>query len=185
MADATVRRSKRLSRVLRHRPDSIGITLDPHGWVDVDVLLVALAQHGEPLTRDQLAEVVATNDKQRFAWDVETDRIRAQQGHSVGIDLDLSPAAPPDVLFHGTAASSRDAILAEGLDRRGRHHVHLSPDVGTAQRVGARRGAHIVLRVDARRMAADGHRFWVTGNGVWLADAVPAAYLSEVSDPSA
>ena len=121
-----VRRSKRLSLVLRHRPDSVGIALDPHGWVDVETLLDAVG-----MTRDELSEVVDTNDKQRFTWDLETDRIRANQGHSVDVDLALEPAEPPDVLYHGTPLRNVASILASGLERRQRHHVHLSPDTET------------------------------------------------------
>jgi putative RNA 2'-phosphotransferase len=177
-----VRRSKRLSLVLRHNPGSVGVTLDAGGWVPVPALLSALAEHGWPMTRDQLAEVVDTNDKQRFEWDLEADRIRARQGHSVAVELDLPVVVPPDVLFHGTPTRNVDSIMASGLDRRRRHHVHLSADVATAERVGARRGAHTVLSVDAARMHADGHEFRVSTNGVWLVDAVPASYLSVHAD---
>lgn len=174
-----VSRSKRLSLVLRHRPESVGVALDPHGWVDVATLLAALAAHGAPLTRDDLDRVVTTNDKQRFEWDVEGDRIRARQGHSVDVDLELEPAAPPSVLFHGTPRRNLASIRESGLHRGRRHHVHLSADEETAHRVGARRGDHVVLRVDAAGMAAAGHSFWVSSNGVWLTDAVPPEHISE------
>ena len=173
-----VTRSKHLSLVLRHRPESVGVTLDRNGWVDVAVLLDALAAHGTAMTYADLDRVVTSNDKQRFEWDRDADRLRARQGHSVRVDLELQEQAPPDVLHHGTPRRNVDAILATGLDRRGRHHVHLSPDVATALRVGARRGPAAVLRVDAAAMARDGHRFWVSSNGVWLAEHVPARYLS-------
>jgi putative RNA 2'-phosphotransferase len=178
MQDADVRRSKRLSLVLRHRPDTIGITLDPNGWVGVTELLAALAGHGTAMGRDDLRRVVESNDKQRFELDAASDRIRARQGHSLQVDLALDPAVPPDVLFHGTPSRNLDSILASGLDRRKRHHVHLSADVETARRVGARRGDAVVLRVDAAAMARDGLTFWRTENGVWLTDAVPAGYLT-------
>jgi putative RNA 2'-phosphotransferase len=173
-----VRRSKRLSLVLRHRPASVGLTLDPAGWVAVPDLLAALAEHGWVISRDELAEVVDTNDKQRFEWDLEADLIRARQGHSVAVELDLPVVTPPDALFHGTPTRNLDSIMAAGLDRRQRHHVHLSADVATAERVGARRGAHTVLSVDAARMHADGHEFRVSTNGVWLVDAVPPTFLT-------
>jgi putative RNA 2'-phosphotransferase len=173
-----VLRSKRLSLVLRHRPENVGVALDAHGWVDVSVLLDALARHGDPMGRDELDRVVTDNDKQRFEWDVEHDRIRARQGHSVAVDLDLAPTEPPAVLYHGTPRRNLDAILATGLDRRRRHHVHLSADVATAARVGARRGRHVVLEVDAAGMARAGHVFLRTGNGVWLTDAVPPAHVT-------
>ena len=173
-----VRRSKRLSLVLRHRPESVGLVLDPHGWVGVPELLSALARHGLPLTRADLERVVRESDKQRFELERHSDRIRARQGHSVQVDLALRPTPPPPVLYHGTPRRNLDSILATGLHRRGRHHVHLSPDVETAARVGARRGKHVVLEVDAAAMTLEGLEFLLTGNGVWLTAHVPARFLS-------
>lgn len=177
--------SKRISLALRHRPDAIGIELDAHGWVEVARLLDALGAAGPAVTRADLVRVVASNDKRRFEIDAATDRIRARQGHSVPVDLDLAPATPPDVLFHGTPRRNVESILATGLDRRGRHHVHLSADVETAARVGARRGDFVVLEVDATAMAAAGHRFWRTENGVWLTDAVAPGFLLSPPPPPA
>ncbi|KUH38706.1 MULTISPECIES: RNA 2'-phosphotransferase [Streptomyces] len=174
-ARRTVKVSKYLSRHLRHEPERIGLVLDAHGWVPVDDLLHALARHGVPLSRAELEHVVASSDKQRFALD--GDRIRANQGHSVEVDLALPPAEPPAYLYHGTVAASLDAIRADGLRPMGRHHVHLSPDRETARRVGARRGRPVVLAVDAAAMHRDGHVFRVSANGVWLTDAVPPRYL--------
>ncbi|MEU9058223.1 RNA 2'-phosphotransferase [Streptomyces sp. NPDC048430] len=171
----TVKVSKYLSKHLRHEPDRIGISLDPNGWVAVDELLRACAEHGVTITRDDLDHVVAVNDKQRFT--VEGDRIRANQGHSVTVDLGLPPAEPPAYLYHGTVARALDAIRTEGLRPMNRHHVHLSPDRGTAVRVGARRGTPVVLAVDAGAMHRAGHLFHVSANGVWLTDSVPPAYL--------
>ena len=179
MSPADVKRSKRLALVLRHRPEAVGLTLDEQGWVPVERLLRALAEHGLTMTRADLRRVVDDNDKQRFEWDLDQDRIRARQGHTVAVDLALDPATPPDVLFHGTPARNLSSILATGLDSRGRHHVHLSADAATAQRVGARRGQPVVLVVDAAAMVAAGHLFWRTTNGVWLAEHVPAAFISE------
>jgi putative RNA 2'-phosphotransferase len=176
-----VRVSKRLSAVLRHRPGSVGLTLDPQGWVEVDTLLTALAAHGRPVTRAELDAVVAGNDKRRFAIVAGADgrdRIRASQGHSVPVDLGLPDEPPPERLFHGTAAGTVPAILREGLVRRGRHAVHLSADVPTARTVGARRSGPVALLVvDAGAMAAAGHRFQCSANGVWLTDHVPPAYV--------
>ena len=176
-----VRVSKRLSFVLRHHPDSVGLRLDPHGWVQVDALLAALAAHGLELSRAELDRVVATNDKRRFAYDGSGTRIRASQGHSVGVDLGYQPQRPPAELFHGTTRRFLEAILADGLLPGRRHAVHLSPDVATARTVGGRRGEPVVLRVDAAAMAADGAVFTRSANGVWLTDAVPARYLSLTS----
>jgi putative RNA 2'-phosphotransferase len=173
-----VRVSKRLSFVLRHRPDSIGLTLDEAGWVDVDRLLAALTAHGLPLSREDLDAVVAGNDKQRFAFDGSGTRIRASQGHSVAVHLGYAAVDPPAELFHGTAERFLPSILAEGLLPGRRHAVHLSPDVATARTVGGRRGRPAVLRVAAARLAADGGRFALSANGVWLVDAVPPGYLT-------
>ncbi|MEV8288008.1 MULTISPECIES: RNA 2'-phosphotransferase [Streptomyces] len=171
----TVKVSKYLSKHLRHQPERIGLTLDPNGWVEVDALLRATADHRFPVTRAELDHVVAVNDKRRFT--IEGSRIRANQGHTVEVDLDLPPAEPPAYLYHGTVARSLDAIRAEGLRPMARHHVHLSPDRETATRVGARRGRPVVLPVDSGAMHRDGHIFRVSANGVWLADAVPPRYL--------
>ena len=173
--------SKRLSYVLRHRPDAAGVTLDAHGWVDVDVLLAGLAAAGTAMTRADLDRVVADNPKQRFALSPDGRRIRASQGHSIDVDLGYAPATPPAVLYHGTAERHLASIRTTGLERRGRHHVHLSATVATARTVGARHGRPVVLVVDAARMAVDGHAFFVTPNGVWLVEAVPPSYLRESS----
>jgi putative RNA 2'-phosphotransferase len=170
-----VKVSKYLSRHLRHQPDRIGLALDENGWVEIDALLAAAAVHRFPFTRAELDHVVAVNDKQRFA--VDGGRIRAQQGHSVGVDLGLPPATPPAYLYHGTVAAHLAAIRAEGLRPMNRHAVHLSADRETATRVGARRGRPVVLSVDAGAMHRDGHVFQVSGNGVWLTAAVPPECL--------
>jgi putative RNA 2'-phosphotransferase len=144
----------------------------------VDVLLARLAAHGNPVARDQLERVVAENDKQRFAFDASRTRIRASQGHSVPVELDLQPAQPPDVLYHGTASRFLKSILASGLRAGNRQHVHLSGDVDTARKVGARHGFPVVLRVDTARMRADGILFYRSDNGVWLTGPVAPRYLS-------
>lgn len=171
----TVRISKFLSKYLRHRPDGIGLRLDENGWVGIDDLIRAAGDNRFPFTRAELDHVVATSDKQRFA--VDGDRIRANQGHSVAVDLDLPPAPPPAELFHGTVERHLDAIRSEGLLPMQRQHVHLSSDRETATRVGARRGEPVVLGVDAAGMHRAGHVFRVSANGVWLVDAVPSRFL--------
>lgn len=173
-----VRISKFLSLHLRHRPDRLGLVLEPGGWVAVEVLLAACARTGVRISRAQLEEVVRTSDKQRFGFDAEGRKIRANQGHSVDVDLQLAPAAPPAVLFHGTGERSVAVILREGLKKMGRHHVHLSADAETARKVGARHGRPVVLRVDAAAMLAAGFVFHQADNGVWLVEHVPPGYLS-------
>lgn len=172
-----IKASKYLSKHLRHQPERLGLTLEPGGWVQVDALLAACAANSFALSSEELQEVVARSDKQRFAFDATGERIRANQGHSVGVDLGLASTVPPDVLFHGTGARSVDVILREGLQRMGRHDVHLSADVATARRVGQRHGRPVVLEVAAAAMVADGLTFSVSANGVWLTAAVPPQYL--------
>lgn len=169
--------SKYLAAHLRHRPQRLGLVLDRGGWVGVDELLAASARDGFPVTRAELEHVVATSDKQRYAFDAAGLRIRANQGHSVDVELDLPAATPPEVLFHGTVERFMEAIRREGLRPMGRHDVHLSADEDTARRVGARRGRPVILRVDAAAMHRAGHAFRRSANGVWLASAVPPEYL--------
>ena len=172
-----VKVSKYLSKHLRHAPERLGLTLGPGGWVAVDELLRACAEHRFAVSAQELREVVEGSDKQRFAFDETGAMIRANQGHSVDVDLQLAPTAPPELLFHGTGEGSVGSILAQGLERRSRHHVHLSPDQETARRVGMRHGRPVVLTVAAGEMARAGHEFFVSANGVWLVDAVPPGYL--------
>ncbi|MDQ4068306.1 MAG: RNA 2'-phosphotransferase [Actinomycetota bacterium] len=181
-ARRSTRISKFLSRHLRHAPERLGLSLQPGGWADVDELLAACRRHGLPVSRAELDEVVATNDKQRFAFDSSGTRIRAVQGHSVPVDLGLEATVPPPTLFHGTAAGAVQAILAAGLRPMGRHHVHLSADPATARAVGRRHGRPVVFEVDAAAMNAVGRRFWRASNGVWLVDAVPVEFMSVRDD---
>ncbi len=169
--------SKFLSLVLRHDPGVVGVVLDPSGWVAIDHLVARCRAHGKTLTRELLETIVATSDKQRFAISDDGQRVRANQGHSIEVELNYAPAAPPDLLFHGTVASSLTAIRADGLRRMARHHVHLSLDLATARIVGARRGPPIVLTIAAGRMHREGLVFFRAANGVWLTDHVPAAYV--------
>lgn len=174
------RRSKLLSLVLRHSPQTIGLQLDAAGWAPTDELLACLARSGKAMSLAQLQAVVANCAKQRFAFSEDGRRIRANQGHSVTVELQLDPSTPPDALYHGTATRFLDAILAQGLQRQKRHHVHLSASVETASVVGRRHGKLALLRVDAARMVANGHVFYCSDNGVWLTDAVPVAYLQRL-----
>lgn len=176
-AKRLVRVSKYLSRHLRHDPRRLGLTLELGGWVPVDALLSAAARAGFGISRDELDMVIATSDKQRFSLSEDGARIRANQGHSVAVDLQLERADPPAALYHGTGSRSVDAIMREGLRRMRRHHVHLSADVETATLVGARHGPPVVFVVDAARMHADAHPFWRSANGVWLVQSVPPEYL--------
>ncbi len=171
-----IRISKRLSRHLRHDPAALGLTLAPGGWVAVDALVRALS-----ITREELDEVVEKNNKRRFAFDETGTRIRANQGHSVTVDLGLPDATPPDVLYHGTVAKYLDTIYREGLRPMNRHAVHLSATIETARTVGARRGKPVILRIDAAAMSAAGHTFQISANGVWLTASVPPPYLGHLA----
>ncbi|HEX4419347.1 MAG TPA: RNA 2'-phosphotransferase [Kofleriaceae bacterium] len=175
----SVQISKFLSLVLRHDPAKIGIELDDAGWTEVDGLLEACAAHGVAILPDELRHLVTTSDKQRFALSPDGTRIRANQGHSVPVELGLVAVAPPDRLYHGTVHEALDGIRARGLEKRARHHVHLSADAATAAKVGQRRGALFVLEIRAGEMARAGHAFYRSDNGVWLTDHVPVAFIDE------
>lgn len=172
------RTSKFLSLVLRHKPEAAHVTLDAHGWVAVEALIHGAHEAGVALDRALLEEVVRTSDKQRFAFSADGQRIRANQGHSVRIDLQLSPVQPPPMLFHGTATRFLASIRTHGLRPGSRQHLHLSSDAATATRVGQRHGTPVVLMVRAEAMHAAGHRFYQSANGVWLTDSVPPEHLA-------
>ena len=169
--------SKFLSLVLRHQPDELGITLDESGWTNVDALIAKMKGKGFHITKEILDHVVETNNKKRFAYNEDQSKIRASQGHSIEVDLAYTPQQPPDILYHGTAERFVDLILHEGLKKRSRHHVHLSSDKNTALNVGQRHGKPVIFEVASGRMHKDGIDFFVSENGVWLTDHVPANYL--------
>jgi putative RNA 2'-phosphotransferase len=169
--------SKFLSLILRHHPEKIGITLDENGWADVDELLAKMNAAGTAISKEILSEVVSANDKQRFAFNSNQTQIRASQGHSVNIDLDLKEQIPPAFLYHGTVAGFISSIQAEGLQKMQRTHVHLSADIATAQKVGSRRGKPVILTIQSGQMYKDGLQFFLSANGVWLTNHVPSVYI--------
>jgi putative RNA 2'-phosphotransferase len=175
-----VRLSKRLSLWLRHQPGEAGLTLDAQGWTEVDAVLAALARAELSIDWSTLLRLVEESDKQRFELSPDASRIRARQGHSVVVDLDWPRTAPPALLYHGTVERAMPAIFTEGLKPMRRHHVHLSPDIATATRVGARRGEPVILAICAAALAEAGQVFLLTDNGVWLTDHVPPSYLARV-----
>lgn len=174
--------SKFLSLVLRHKPEMIGLVLDENGWTDVPTLLHALSRRQMTLSLDELRHVVTTNNKQRFAFNDDFSRIRASQGHSVEVDLGYREKQPPARLYHGTTVRYVGDILEEGLKKINRHHVHLSADEATAIAVGERRGKPVVLGIRAGDMAAAGHQFFQSANGVWLTDHVPVEFIERGVD---
>lgn len=170
-------KSKMLSHWLRHQPGAIGITLDKRGWTDVDELIAKAAAAGTPVTHDELVQIVAESDKQRFTLSENGLRIRAAQGHSVAVDLNLPAKKPPPVLYHGTVSRFLASIRKHGLLPGTRHDVHLSITKETAMEVGARRGVPIVLVIETYPMVRAGIEFRCSDNGVWLVQSVPSKYL--------
>lgn len=175
-----VKVSKYLSRHLRHQPERIGITLSSGGWVSVNELLAACQKHRFSINREELDLVVELNDKQRFSFDSTGTLIRANQGHTVEVDLQLKPVVPPHILYHGTGHKAVDSILQTGLCKISRHHVHLSADIPTATTVGARHGKPVIFAIDAVAMHSSGYEFYCSDNGVWLVDNVPPEYLQNI-----
>ncbi len=179
--------SRFLSFVLRHKPDAIGLTLDPQGWASIDELLVKSDATGTRFSREDLLQIVATSDKKRFSISADGLRIRAAQGHSVTVELDLLPQEPPSMLYHGTATRFVKSILSAGLTPQARQQVHLSADEATAHRVGQRHGKPVIFKIEALRMHAKGFKFYIADNGVWLTDQVPPEFLapsSSTADPA-
>lgn len=174
--DPLLRASRFLSLVLRHNPKAAGITLDEHGWASVTDLLHGIANH-HPLTMEQLEEIVRTNDKQRYSFNDDKTKIRANQGHSIPVDVELSECNPPRHLYHGTGEKYQNSIMVNGIVPRSRLYVHLSKDIETAKAVGIRHGTPVVFVVQSGRMAKDGFRFYCAENGVWLTKYIPPKYL--------
>jgi len=172
-----VKESKFLSLVLRHKPQKIGLALGDGGWVNVHDLIKAMNDHGHTMTRELLIQVVEDNDKKRFAFNEDETMIRASQGHSVDVDLQLIPKAPPERLYHGTIHAFLKSIKQTGLDKGKRHAVHLSANYETAHQVGSRRGDPVILSIKSKEMHRDGFDFFQSENGVWLTDNVLPKYI--------
>jgi putative RNA 2'-phosphotransferase len=172
-----VKLSKFVSLVLRHQPEIIGLELDENGWADVDRFIELAKQHGTDLSKSVLEEIVETNSKKRFSFNSEKSKIRANQGHSIDIELGLTPKQPPETLFHGTASRFIESIRQQGLIAGNRQHVHMSSDETTAISVGQRHGKPVVLKIDTSAMHQDGFVFFCSENSVWLTEFVPPQYL--------
>ena len=170
--------SKFISLILRHRPEVIGIELDEHGWADVGELIAGVAK-SRPFDMEMLEEIVRTDSKQRYSFNEDRTLIRANQGHSIPVDVELERKEPPEVLYHGTGEKFVSSIDRQGLIPKSRLYVHLSPDEATAQNVGRRHGKPVIYEVMAGEMARDGKAFFLSVNGVWLTKAVPAEYLKK------
>lgn len=171
--------SKFLSYVLRHHPELIDLNLDENGWANVDELIVKSTNDSQGFTFEELDEIVETNDKKRFIFNEDKTRIRANQGHSIDINLALIPQQPAKFLYHGTAQSNIDSIFEKGIEKRNRQHVHLSQDKETATKVGMRHGKPIILTINTEKMFDDGIEFYLSENNVWLTDFVDIKYISQ------
>ena len=173
--------SKYISLILRHRPEAIGISLDEHGWADVQELISGINRSGgHSLSMESLEEIVRTDEKQRYSFNEDHTLIRANQGHSVPVDVELEEKIPPDILWHGTAEKYTSSIESQGLIPKSRLYVHLSSDEETAKKVGSRHGKPVIYEIDCRRMAEDGFRFFLSANKVWLTKEVPEKYLKKI-----
>ena len=171
--------SRYIALILRHKPETINIKLDEHGWANVDELIKGVSKT-HPLTMEMLEKIVEIDDKQRFAFNEDKTLIRANQGHSVSVDVQLKEAVPPKILYHGTAEKYVASIDQSGLIPKARLYVHLSETVETATKVGARHGKPVIYTVDAKSMSNDGYVFYISANGVWLTKAVPVEYLMKI-----
>lgn len=170
---------KFLSLVLRHSPETIGIELDENGWANVQELIEKCKNHHCHFSMEDLIEIVETNDKKRYSFNEKRNKIRANQGHSIDIDLALTPVEPPEFLYHGTATRFVESIMENGILKQSRQHVHLSKDKETAIKVGTRHGKPVVLIIMAGKMHKDGIQFYQSDNGVWLTDYVDTKYISD------
>ena len=173
--------SKFISLILRHKPEAAGISLDEHGWADVQEMIRGInAVRGHHLDIDLLEEIVRTDEKQRYSFNEDHTLIRANQGHSIPVDVELEEKLPPAVLYHGTGVKYEGAIDKQGLIPKSRLYVHLSSDAETARKVGSRHGKPVIYTVDCAAMAADGYKFFLSANKVWLTKEVPAGYLKKL-----
>ena len=172
--------SKFIALILRHKPESIGISLDEHGWANVDELIAGINKT-TPVNIETLEEIVITDNKQRYSFNEDKTLIRANQGHSIPVDVELEERIPPEILFHGTGEKYVSSIDKEGLIPKSRLYVHLSVDVDTATKVGQRHGKPVIYKVNALKMHEEGFKFYISKNGVWLTKSVPIQYLEHIN----
>ena len=172
--------SRYLSLILRHKPESIGITLDGHGWANVNDLITGISKNNPGFDMDILEEIVRTDNKQRYSFNPDKTLIRANQGHSIPVDVELPEVKPPELLFHGTGEKYVSSILQQGLIPKSRLYIHLSKDIDTAIKVGKRHGKEVIFQVSTGQMHRDGYKFCLSVNGVWLTKEVPEKYLQRL-----
>lgn len=166
-----------LSLVLRHNPDAAGISLDEHGWADVQELLNGVRRSGRQINLETLERIVRENNQPRYSFNADHTKIRANQGHSLQVDVELTAVKPPRYLYHGTASRFLPAIQREGIKKMSRQYVHLSGNFQTAVEVGRRHGSPVVITINAEAMAHDGVTFYLSENGVWLCEYVAPEYF--------
>lgn len=171
-----------ISLVLRHKPETAGITLDEHGWANVEELLRGINETGRKINMEILENIVATDNKQRYSFNEDKTLIRANQGHSIPVDVGLKEQNPPEILYHGTATRFLNSILNDGLKPMSRLYVHLSKDIETAWKVGKRHGDPVILKINSRDMYKDGYKFYLSENGVWLIEKVDAKYFEVMNE---
>ena len=175
--------SRFISLILRHKPETIGISLDEHGWADVKDLIAGINRsEGHSLDMDLLEEIVRTDEKQRYSFNNNHSLIRANQGHSIPVDVELEEKTPPDILWHGTGEKYVSSIDTQGLIPKSRLFVHLSSDMETARKVGSRHGKPVIYEINCRRMTEDGHHFFLSSHYIWLVKGVPPQYLKKTGD---
>jgi putative RNA 2'-phosphotransferase len=170
---------KFISLILRHKPEVINITLDEYGWADVDALISGIQKSYKFFNLQVLERIVEENNKNRYSFSNDKKKIRANQGHSINVNLDMKESIPPNTLYHGTATRFLNSILQQGITKQNRQFVHLSHDYTTARSVGARHGEPIVLSINSKQMSSDGHKFYLSANNVWQVDRVPPEYITQ------
>ena len=175
--------SKFISLILRHKPEEIGITLDRHGWADTAQLIKGIRSTGRRIDTETLERIVRNDEKQRYSFSEDGKKIRANQGHSIPVEVEMPVTPPPEKLYHGTSLRFLDSIKQSGILRMNRLYVHLSPDTETAFKVGRRHGKPVVLVIDTAAMLADGYQFRLSENGVWMSEDIPWKYVAEVLMP--
>ncbi|NRT36070.1 putative RNA 2'-phosphotransferase [Clostridium beijerinckii] len=177
MSNKDMRISKFISLILRHKPEEIGLTLDEYGYINTSDLINGLNKKGHKVTISDIERIVAEDGKQRYSFDNDKTKIKANQGHSIKVNLELQAVEPPEVLYHGTATRFMDSICREGIKKQSRQYVHLSADIETATKVGKRHGELVIFKISSEQMNKDGYKFFLSENKVWLTDYVPAKYF--------
>lgn len=169
-----------ISLVLRHKPEAANVKIDEHGWVEVAELIKGTKRKGYKIDMAILEQIVKIDRKKRYSFNEDKSKIRANQGHSIKVDVGLVEKTPPEVLYHGTATRFLSSIMSQGLKGQSRLYVHLSDNIKTAKKVGSRHGEPTILKIDSSKMNQEGHKFYLSENNVWLCNAVPVEYITKL-----